>query len=143
MTSWIFAIWSTSLDPGNNGCKLEKQTMEVNWKNDFIMSIDQYRQDKIIAVRSHKLSPFTVDEVLRFFLFTCLAIRLSFRLAVCHTTNMSVCLCMCLSVTITIHVCMYFCLHFCLSVCLLPHNLEEDAADAPDVHLVRVVTVRQ
>ena len=23
MTSWIFAIWSTSFDPGNKGCKLE------------------------------------------------------------------------------------------------------------------------
>ena len=61
----------------------------------------------------------------------CLSVCLSVCKSVCHANNtpLSACLSACLSV--------------CLSVCLLPHDLEEDAADAPDVHLVRVVTVRQ
>ena len=116
--------------------------MDVNWKNGFIMRIDRRRQDKIIAVRSHKLSH-KLSQLIRCtstsifsiylsgysFIFFCLP-HIFFRLSVCHTDNaclsvhLPVCVCACLSVCVCLSVCLSalvcvcVCVCVCLSVCL-------------------------
>lgn len=75
MMSWILAIWSTSLEPGNSGCKLHVHTKQVSrFLQGFAQSVSMlwdnpHRDPLTSSIHHHSVPPYGEHNVLSFHSF--------------------------------------------------------------------------